>query len=245
MVYNWLKTIQALAYPATCVLCGAPGREGRDLCRGCQDSLPHNRHACRLCALPLPATAPAGSLCGQCQQRPPRFDRCLAALRYEHPLDHLVSGLKFRDKLVYGRLLSGLLGDFLEQRGHELPQLLIPVPLHPSRQRERGFNQALELARPLARRFGIPVDIRALSRDRATAPQSGLDKKERRRNIRGAFRLREGLAARHIAIVDDVVTTGNTVDELAGVLRRGGAARVEVWAVTRRAGGRKAIAPDG
>lgn len=234
MVYNWLQFMRLLAYPPTCTLCGAAGNGERDLCLGCQRDLPHNHHACRHCALPLPDTAPTNSLCGQCQKKPPKFDRCLAALRYEHPLDHLISGLKFRDKLVYGRLLSGLLKDFLEQQLHELPELLIPVPLHPSRLKERGFNQALELTRPLSKHFGIPVDIQSAIRNRATAPQSGLDKKERRRNIRGAFELKGKLKARHIAIIDDVVTTGNTVNELTRILRRGGANRVEVWTVGRR-----------
>ena len=120
-----------------------------------------------------------------------------------------------------------------------MPELIIPVPLHKSRLKERGFNQALELARPLGQRFGIPVDIQAIRRTRATAPQSGLDKKERRRNIRGAFELKGKPLARHIAIIDDVVTTGNTVNELARILRRGGATRVEVWAIARRASGQK------
>jgi len=234
MVYNWLHTIQILAYPATCLLCGAAEEGQLDLCTGCQNDLPHNNNACHQCALPLTAAAPTGSLCGQCQKKPPKFNRCLTAFRYEPPLEHLISGFKFRDKLVYGRLLSTLLGDYLEQQ-NEYPELLIPVPLHPSRLKERGFNQALELAHPLGQRFGISVDCNIVIRNRLTTPQLGLNKKERRRNVRGAFELKGALKASHIAIIDDVVTTGNTSNELATVLLRNGAHKVDVWAVARRA----------
>ena len=235
MVNKWIKNIQKLAYPAVCTLCGAEGHDGLDLCCGCLDDLPFNRHACQRCALPLPDVVPKGSLCGQCQKQPPKFDRCYAPLRYAYPLDHLVSGLKFRSKLAHGNLLSRLVADHLMQQQCELPELIIPVPLHASRQRERGFNQALELARPLGKWFGLPIENSHVIRNRATSPQMGLDKQARRKNIRGAFELKRKLTARHVAIVDDVVTTGNTVNELATLLRRGGVERVDVWAVARRA----------
>ena len=115
-----------------------------------------------------------------------------------------------------------------------MPELLLPVPLHPKRLRERGFNQALEIARPLGRRFQIPVEARACRRIRATRPQSELALAERRGNLRGAFAVRGALTARHLAIVDDVVTTGATVSALARVLLRQGVQRVDVWAVARR-----------
>jgi len=217
------------------MLCGAAGPDEMDLCRGCLDDLPFNRHACQRCALPLPDAVPKGALCGQCQKQPPKFDQCYAPLRYAYPLNHLVSGLKFRSKLAHGHLLSRLVADHLVQQQCELPEVIIPVPLHVSRQRERGFNQALELARPLGKYFDVPIDNRNVMRNRATSPQMGLDKQARRKNIRGAFELKRALLARHVAIVDDVVTTANTVNELATLLRRGGAERVDVWAVARRA----------
>jgi len=235
MVYKWINNIQRLAYPAVCTLCGAKGDGELDLCRGCMDELPFNHHACHQCALPLPDAVSTGSLCGQCQREPPKFDRCYAPLCYAYPLDHLVSGLKFRSKLAHGNLLSRLMGDFLRQEQCELPQLIIPVPLHTSRLRERGFNQALELARPLGKSFALPVDQHLVIRNRATSPQMELDKKARCRNIRGAFEVMGKLQVRHVAIVDDVVTTGNTVNELAAILRRAGAEKVDVWAVARRA----------
>lgn len=229
-VYN--RPVSVL-FPPTCILCGAPGRETLDLCRSCHTDLPRNRHHCRRCALPLPATAPAGSLCGACQRRPPPYDRCIAPFRYEGTLPHLVTGLKFRARMNYARLLGALLTAGLEEAAAELPELVIPVPLHPTRQRERGFNQALEIARVPARHFGIPLDTRHCRRQQATAPQSGLEAKERRRNIRGAFAVTGGLTARHLVLLDDVVTTGSTVAELAGMLKRAGVERVDVWAVAK------------
>ncbi len=236
MVYKWRKKIQLVTFPACCTLCGAEGDDGLDLCRGCRDELPFNRQACPRCALPLPDAVPEDALCGQCQRAPPKFDRCYIPLCYGYPLDHLISHFKFRGKLAEGRLLSGLVGDFLVQQSCELPELIIPVPLHASRLRERGFNQALELARPLGRCFERPVERRIVIRNRPTPPQMELDKGARRKNVRGAFELTGQLRARHVAIIDDVVTTGSTVNELATVLRRGGAERVDVWAVARRAG---------
>jgi ComF family protein len=115
----------------------------------------------------------------------------------------------------------------------EPPEVLLPVPLHPARLRERGFNQALELARPLARRFDRPLLIDAVRRIRATPPQTGTDRGARRRNIRNAFALHRPLPWRHVAIVDDVMTTGSTVAELARLLRRNGVERVQVWVAAR------------
>lgn len=233
MSCTWLTSIQHLIYPPTCLLCGAPGSEGLDLCAGCLEDLPRNPNPCRCCALPLPAAAPTGSLCGLCSKKAPPFHRCIAPLIYHHPVAELVSGLKFQHKLSHGRVLAELLSAHVEERMEEPPQLLIPVPLHRGRQRERGYNQALELARPLSRRFGIPLDFTSCRRIRPTEPQSALREKERRKNVRGAFEINGKMPARHVALVDDVVTTGNTVAELARLLKRHGVRRVDVWAVAR------------
>ncbi len=233
MVYHWLVSALQCLYPPTCLLCGAAGHRGMDLCPGCVRDLPANHNPCRRCALPLPVAAGAYPLCGQCQREAPVFEHCHGALCYERAVRHLVGRLKFDGKLAYGRLLSQLLGDYLETRGARLPELLLPVPLHPRRLRQRGFNQALELAQPLGRRFHIPVDARACVRDRATRPQAELELAERRRNLRGAFTLSGTLSARHVAIVDDVVTTGSTVSALTRVLLRHGVQRVDVWTVAR------------
>jgi ComF family protein len=232
MVYKWLDSIQPTLYPAVCALCGAPSPADLDLCRDCGLELPHNRDCCRRCALPLPASTGA-SVCGACHNRPPLYDRCLAPLLYRPPLDRLISAMKFHGQLRYGRLLGDLLGAFVQQLQPPAPQLIIPVPLHRARLRQRGYNQALEIARPLSRRLGIPLACGHLLRRHATAAQAELEKGERQRNVRGAFVLSRRLPVQHVALVDDVVTTGATVTELARVLRGAGVECVQVWAVAR------------
>jgi ComF family protein len=222
-----------MVYPSTCLLCGAPGEKGIDLCTHCRNDLPRNLNPCRQCALPLPAEAPANALCGECSKKPPPFERSEAPFLYQHPVAELISGLKFHQKLAHSRLLAQLLLNHIEQDLDELPQLLIPVPLHRSRMQERGYNQALELARPLSRGLDIPLDFSSCLRIRPTPPQSSLHKKERHRNVRGAFEIRGEIAARHVALVDDVATTGSTVKELARMLRRHGIKRVDVWVLAR------------
>lgn len=229
-VYRWLNIVQQVFYPPRCLLCGAPGSSGRDLCGACGLDLPHNPVACRLCALPL--TAQEAGVCGHCLRQPVPLDGSIIPFLYAAPLDHLLLGLKFSQQLVNARLLGGLMADAIGERVTELPDCIIPVPLHPARLRERGYNQALELARPVAVRLGVPLCESLVVRQKHTAAQSTLEKGARRRNIKGAFVVRGELPA-HIAIIDDVVTTGSTVNELARVLRRGGAKRVVVWACAR------------
>ncbi|WP_295441993.1 ComF family protein [uncultured Thiodictyon sp.] len=220
-------------FPPTCLLCGAPGAHGRDLCAGCAAELPHNRLACPLCALPFDMALPAGSVCGACQRRPPPFARALAALRYETPIPTLVGAAKFRGRLNHARLLGQLLADAARALPAPWPQVLVPVPLHPTRLVGRGYNQSLEIARVVGRALDLPVDGTCCRRVLATPPQAGLDEPARRRNIRGAFAALAPLPWQQVAILDDVVTTGSTVSELTRVLRRAGARRVEVWAVAR------------
>lgn len=228
-VYDCINSVRLWLYPPTCLLCGAPGAAGLDLCPGCLRALPWNLSACRSCAAPLPMPG----TCGQCLSHPPAFDAALTPLLYRPPLDWLVQGFKFNQRLAPGRLLGELLARHVERQVSAMPELIVPVPLHPARLRERGYNQALELARPLARQFGIPLAPGLARRTRATATQSLLGAEERRRNVRGAFELIQPLTVRHVAIIDDVIATGSTVGELARLLRRAGAERIEVWAVAR------------
>lgn len=223
----------AALFPPTCLLCGAPGASGRDLCAGCAAELPYNRHACPRCALPFDAPRPHGDPCGACQRRAPPSARTLAALRYEAPLPNLVGAMKFRGRLNYARLLGQLLADAVSGRDGPLPQALVPVPLHPGRLAGRGYNQSVEIARVVGGVLGLPVDTTCCRRVLATVPQSGLDERTRRRNIRGAFAAVTPCPWGRVAILDDVLTTGSTVNELTRVLRRAGARSVEVWAVAR------------
>lgn len=209
-----------------CPLCGRPG-DG--ICTACRGALPRNHHPCPRCALPMPA--PTGVPCADCQRRPPHFDVAIAPLLYLSPVDDLLAGFKYHQRLSYGRLLGGLLGDAL-QRSDPGPTLLLPMPAHAERLRERGFNQAAELARHLARRLGIAWDTRSLRRVGSQPPQRGLGRAARRRNLRDAFQCDLALPA-HVALIDDVITTGASADMASRVLRRAGAQRIEVWAVAR------------
>jgi ComF family protein len=233
MLQRLLEGTLERLYPPTCVLCGAPGHAGLDLCPGCLADLPHNLHCCARCALPLPTDRPVGSLCGGCLRKPPPFAACLAAFRYEDPLPALVGGAKFRGRLNLARLLGLSLARYVGERSAQPPGAIVPVPLHPDRLRERGYNQALEVARAVARALSIPLDTGCCARVRATAPQASLERKERRRNLRGAFEVHRPPATEHVVILDDVVTTGSTAAELTKALLAAGAHRVEVWAVAR------------
>jgi ComF family protein len=130
-------------------------------------------------------------------------------------------------------VLAELLTKFIKENDIELPDVIMPVPLHPSRLRERGFNQALELAKPIGREFDIPIDTKSCKRIKATATQSTLDKKIRIKNMRGAFEIVQPLDCKHLVLIDDVVTTGTTVNELAKILKANGVQRVDVWALAR------------
>jgi ComF family protein len=232
-VDRWRLRITQLLWPSTCVLCRQSGQEGLDLCLACAGDLPANDFACRVCAEPLPTSA-SDLVCGACLRRSPPFGTSFVPFAYGYPLDHLIRGLKFRDELACGRVLGELFARrLLAVRNGALPELIIPVPLAQRRYRERGYNQAAELARPISKLIGVPVRADLIIRQRETVEQTALNQKERRKNVRGAFAHAKSLPARHVAILDDVVTTGSTVREIAQVLRRAGAKRIEVWAIAR------------
>lgn len=228
---QWLNNIQSILIPPVCVLCGAPGDEGQDLCAACRLSLPRIVNACVRCAEPLSGPV-LDALCGRCQVKPPAFEQCLALLSYETPVDHLLQRLKFDGRLEVARILGRLMADHLASIIDTPPELLIPVPLHRGRLRERGFNQAVELARPVSKRLGVPLDLGNCQRLQSTASQSGLSRKARIINVRGAFVV-AGEIRGHVAIVDDVMTTGSTAHELTQSLLKAGAERVDVWVCAR------------
>jgi len=235
MVYNCTNNRHFSLYPPICLLCNSPDTDGIDICNACLADLPHNTNSCRICALPLTQYSSDHPVCGNCLRQTPPFDSCHAAFTYSFPISNLISRFKFSNKLENGRLLSSLLIRSIEANRLPLPGLILPVPLHRSRLRERGFNQAMELAQPLGRHFGIPVDIKSCKKIRPTEAQSNLHKRERQRNIRGAFSLQTKLEHAHVVLLDDVVTTGSTVGELARLLKHNGVQRVDVWALARAA----------
>jgi ComF family protein len=218
------KSAIAPVWPQDCVLCVAPATDA--VCAECERDLPWIGPACARCALPLER----GMSCAPCAAHPPRFHAARACFAYRFPLDRLVQRFKFAGDLATGRWLGERMAASLA--GARADLIVVP-PLGRRRLRERGFNQALELAKVVARTLDIPSAARGLARVRETDPQPGLNRRERARNLRGAFRCDARVEGLHVAIVDDVLTTGATAQELARVLEAAGAARVSVWAAAR------------
>ena len=226
------RSVARWLWPPHCVLCGQPGQQSRDLCVGCEADLLLNDNVCEHCAEPLPRELSQPTLCGACLRHPPTFDACVAPFLYAFPVDRMIQGLKYRRELHCGRVLGELLAGHLSRR-QTRPELVIPMPLALRRYTERGFNQARELALPLCKSLQLNLRSDVVMRTRETREQTALDRKERRENMLNAFALTAPLHAGHVAIVDDVVTTGSTANELAKLLRAAGAEWIEVWAVAR------------
>jgi ComF family protein len=218
------KTVQRVL-PRRCVLCDAPTRDER-ICAGCDAELPRLPLArCAVCAVPLVS----GEVCGACLQEPPSFDRVSAVFAYDFPVDALIHAFK------YGRRLSlaPVLGEALAGSAAPDADVLVPMPLAPRRLSERGFNQALEIARFVSRRHGTPIVATGCRKVIETPPQAALPWKERAKNVRRAFVCDAPFNGLRVAVVDDVLTTGATLNELARVLRRAGAVSVAGWMVAR------------
>jgi ComF family protein len=174
-----------------------------------------------------------GVACGACQTHPPAYVSAHAAFRYASPVDKLIQDLKYHDRLELSRLLGGYLANHLQARIDPLPDMVVPVPLHSSRLRERGYNQSLEIARIVARSLDLPINWKDAQRIRPTMPQTELPREQRRKNVRGAFMTGGVFAGQRVAIVDDVMTSGHTANALAESLLRSGAREVRVWVVAR------------
>jgi len=210
-----------------CVLCLAPGSNG--LCEACDANLPRlPAQHCPLCLLPI---APA-RICGSCLHNPPAWTNAIAALRYTFPVDAMIQALKYRPDLALVPILADCLLSAISPPV-ALPDYVIPVPIHMARLRQRGFNQALEIGRYLCKQTGSTLLMDACSRSRDTVSQTELPWKERQKNVRGAFACRQDLTGKHVAIVDDVMTSGATLNELSKVLRRQGAVTISIWVVAR------------
>jgi ComF family protein len=228
MVYKFGRDALQFLLPASCMLCNTTTPDGLCLCRSCRDDLPVTAAACLICALPLSAPG----ICGHCLGRPPAFDDVLALFLYQSPVNHLVQQLKYGHRFDVASLFA------VQLSGHcaslpESPDLLVPVPLHRSRLRQRGYNQAWELTRRLSRHSGIPTDHRLCKRTRPTPSQTGLTAVQRRRNLHRAFSVTRDIEGLHIAVVDDVMTTGSTLQAMAEALKGKGATRVTGLVVAR------------
>ncbi|WP_458376977.1 double zinc ribbon domain-containing protein [Pseudomonas fluorescens] len=228
-VYIWLKNKQF------CLLCGEAAEEATPICMACETELPWLGDHCQTCALPLPA---AGLTCGQCLQHPPAFEQVIAPWTYSFPVDSLITRFKHGAKWPFGRLLAELLAQSLQYRFDETlqrPDALVPVPLAAKRLRQRGFNQASMLARWLSASLNIPCDETLLKRVQDTSAQQELKADDRKKNLLNAFALTPGapIKGRHLALVDDVLTTGATAQALARLLMSAGASRVDVYCLAR------------
>lgn len=250
MVYTSLGTLasrlgshlQQWLLPPRCIACGGSGgtqlnpqQWSLDLCTACHEQLPVNRHACQCCGLPLPSTQ-CKLICGSCLKRPPPYQLSFCAYEYAYPIEHLIRRLKYGGAMAQARVLSCLLAQYLrDQHRSAWPECFIPVPLHPARYRARGYNQVIELGRFLERELKITMRTDLLVRSRHTPEQAGLSRRERRRNLRRAFITTTVALPKHIALLDDVITTGSTVNELARTLKKAGVETIEVWGMARAA----------
>jgi ComF family protein len=225
---RWIAAAGRFVLPPRCLVCAEHGHEARELCRACYVALPRNLACCGRCALPLPSPVPE---CDRCQVESRPWGDLWVPFEYGWPLDSLEARFKFGGGLAAGRVLADAWID--EGPPPSLPELLLPVPLHVRRLRSRGYNQALELARPLGRRYRIPVAHDVLYRARSTEAQSELDAAARLGNVRGAFAVRRVPSQKHVAIVDDIMTTGATLVECTKALLAVGVERVDVWALAR------------
>jgi ComF family protein len=218
-------------YPPVCLVCGLAGRPGLDCCRACESELDRVEAGCQRCGLELVHPV---RLCGRCTTRLPAFDAAFSAFAYRSATEALIQRFKFGGDLAAGRVLAQLMARRIDAAGWPRPQLMVPVPLHARRRWTRGFNQSEMLCRDLSRPLQTLPWAPVLRRARPTRAQSELPADRRRGNVRGAFRLhRLPPGTRHVALVDDVMTTGSTLDECARVLKRAGIIRVDLWVLAR------------
>lgn len=228
-----MKKILDSLFPRRCVFCRLSESES-GICRRCEEAFPRNESFCCRCGQPVDAPANTSAPCGACIAKAPAFDIARAPMRYEFPIDAALKKLKFNRQLLFAPPLASLLMPMFRESLADC-DVLVPVPLYRWRHARRGFNQADELCRSLAKGTGLPV-LMAVTRKRATRSQSGLDAAKRAKNVRKAFVVDEPFRFRYPLIVDDVMTTGATCNELALALKRAGADRVAALAVARASG---------
>jgi ComF family protein len=230
-----IKKLLSWLLPHTCILCGHPSDRAQDLCLSCFKDLPTPKASCNICASGLFAENNMLT-CGQCLQQLRPFDATFALFDYKTPVDRLLLELKFNQKLVNARVLGELMTEKIQTTWYKtrsLPDVIIPIPLHSQRLRERGYNQAMEIARPIAKHCQIPINITACKRIKPTVPQATLIAKERETNVKQAFTTNIQWDNYRIAVLDDVVTTGNTIREFCHLLKSNGAKSIDVWCAAR------------
>ena len=219
--------------PHACLFCSQQTQTGLDLCDPCVNDLPRIENPCLRCARML---SDSGLVCGYCLTKTPPFDCTHALFSYRPPITKLIMQLKFNHALANARVLGELMAEKIQHDWYAqkpLPDIIIPVPLHNKRLRERGFNQAVEIARPIAKKLQIPLEIKHCFRMKHTEAQATLLANDRLKNIRGAFFTHMDFSNKTIAVVDDVITTGQTMAEFCKTLKKAGAKRIDVWCCAR------------
>ena len=228
---NWINIIQNYLLPPTCILCGADGMENLDLCSTCYQNLPVNLNPCQGCAEALPRHSDQ-LYCSRCLQKQPIFDNAYVPFLHQGVIRYLITSLKFSAHYKNARLLGNLLAkQYPPSQQH--PEMIIPVPLHHTRYCHRGFNQSIEIARAVSQSLNIPLHVTNCIRNRNTPHQTGLSAEKRQTNLNNAFSIIKPISVQHIAILDDVMTTGSTLHELACTLKQSGVPRVDVWSCAR------------
>ena len=233
MINNCINFIQSFIFPQACIQCRQLTHRLTALCHDCEQQLRFNQQCCGICAAPI--SQAKGLVCATCQADKPAYHSSRIPLVYSEPVNHWIRDFKFHNNLVKGKVLAELFLTGLQHTNTRAIDCLIPVPLHPSRIRQRGYNQALWLANQIGRHTGIPVDNRLVSRNRKTPPQHSLQHKQRLTNLNKAFELTRQCQYDKVVIVDDVVTTGSTANEIARLLATQAIRHIEVWAIARTA----------
>ncbi len=221
---------------STCVLCGDSTSQVYSLCKPCQGDFPLITNACQCCGLPIADVQEEShqvALCGYCLKTPPAIDYTQSLYYYESPIDYLVGQVKFEENLSCASILGHLLAKGVTDIDDDLPDVIIPVPLHKKRLFKRGFNQSLEIARPVAKLLQLPIDSNLVARTKSTRAQAKLNVAQRRKNIKGCFKVKDNHAYQHVVLIDDVITTGSTINELASALKQSGVKKVGVWSIAR------------
>lgn len=237
-----IKRILEIIYPRRCILCRqtrpSETNSALDLCLNCQKDLLLIKSSCFQCGIPLPHTKPE-QLCGQCLQHKTSFDHTISIYHYQNPLVWLIQEMKFHRQPaiahLLGQLMAKQLRDLLPLNSSSLPEVVIPVPLYYKREHQRGFNQSEELAKRISNTINRPIDNQYIERHSPGQQQSGLNAKQRRKNVKGIFTIKNKKQKRykHVAIVDDVMSTGSTVDEIAKTLKKSGVEKVDIWILAR------------
>ncbi len=229
MRYKMVSISQWLSLPSVCVLCNQYHQGTVAVCEACQMLFTPLGQVCCHCAMPLP---PSDFLvCGQCSKKKPYYDSTIAALRFEEPIRTLLHEFKYQEGLYLADFFAALIAKALSKDALET-QCLIPVPMHPKRLRQRGFNQAAELVKKLGKRLKLHYDLSHCKKIINTAPQASLNREQRQKNLHNAFQA-EPLLYQHVTLVDDLLTTGSTANALAKLLKEQGVTRVDVWCCAR------------